>query len=89
MNTLRKQLVKEIISDGEFAKSGDISSYLRDIFKDILQEMLEKEASSALDKIDEKWGKQYPSAIKIWRNNCDAIAPFFSFPKEIRTIYNC
>lgn len=29
MNTLRKQLVKEIISDGEFIKSGDIGSYLR------------------------------------------------------------
>lgn len=36
MNTLRKQLVKEIISDGELTKSGDISSYLRDMFKYIL-----------------------------------------------------
>ncbi|MGS2410809.1 transposase [Clostridioides difficile] len=48
MNTLRKQLVKEIISDGEFIKSGDISSYLRDMFKDILQEMLEQEMALEL-----------------------------------------
>ncbi|MCC0717006.1 IS256 family transposase, partial [Clostridioides sp. ES-S-0077-01] len=40
--------VKEIISDGEFIKSGDISSYLRDMFKDILQEMLEQEMALEL-----------------------------------------
>lgn len=32
-----------MISDGAFAQAGDISSYLRDMFKDILQEMLEQE----------------------------------------------
>lgn len=43
MGTSRKQLVKDMISDGAFAQAGDISSYLRDMFKDILQEMVEQE----------------------------------------------
>jgi putative transposase len=55
-------------------------------FKSVYKAINEQEALSALDRLDEKWGKQYPSAIKTWRNNWDVIAPFFSFPEEIRTI---
>ena len=55
-------------------------------FKSVYKAVNEQEALSALDILDEKWGKQYPSAIKTWRNNWDVIAPFFSFPEEIRTI---
>lgn len=36
--------------------------------------------------VEEKWGKKYPIAIRIWRDNWDVISPFFSFPQEIRTI---
>ena len=46
----------------------------------------EAEALSALDVVEEKWGKKYPTAIRIWRDNWDVISPFFSFPQEIRTI---
>ena len=30
--------------------------------------------------------KNYPTAIRICRDNWDVISPFFSFPQEIRTI---
>ena len=46
----------------------------------------EAEALSALDIVEEKWGKKYPTAIRIWIDNWDVISPFFSFPQEIRTI---
>ena len=46
----------------------------------------EAEGLSALDIVEEKWGKKYPTAIRIWRDNWDVISPFFSFPQKIRTI---
>lgn len=55
-------------------------------FKSVYKAVNEQEALSALERLDEKWGKQYPSAIKTWRNNWDVITPFFSFPEEIRMI---
>lgn len=40
MSNLKKELIKEIIADGEFSNSADIGNYLRDMFKDVFQEML-------------------------------------------------
>ena len=43
MSTLSKELLREIIKDGDLKTAGDLHSYLKDIFKDTLQEMLEAE----------------------------------------------
>lgn len=43
MSTLRKELLKEMIHDGNLKTAGDLQSYLKDLFKDTLQEMLETE----------------------------------------------
>ena len=31
----------------------------------------------ALDKLEEKWGEQYPIVIKSWRDNWDRMSEFF------------
>ena len=38
-------------------------------------------ALTALDDLEEKWGKKYPTAIRIWKDNWDVISPFFNFPQ--------
>lgn len=43
MSTLRKELLREMITDGNLKTTGDLQSYLKDLFKDTLQEMLEAE----------------------------------------------
>ena len=55
-------------------------------FKSVYKAINESEALSALDVVEEKWGKKYPTAIRIWKDNWDVISPFFNFPQEIRTI---
>ena len=55
-------------------------------FKLVYKAINEAEALSALDIVEEKWVKKYPTAIRIWRDNWDVISPFFSFPQKIRTI---
>lgn len=38
----------------------------------------------ALDKLEEKWGNRYPTAIGSWRNNWTNLSTYFAFPEEIR-----
>jgi len=43
MSTLTKEQIRDIIKGNDFKSVGDISAYLKDIFKDLIQEMLEAE----------------------------------------------
>ena len=43
MSKLSKELIRQIIADGEFSTPNDLGEYLKDMFKDVIQEMLEKE----------------------------------------------
>nr|WP_252187633.1 transposase [Anaeromonas gelatinilytica] len=43
MPTLPKEIFREMIKDGNLKTAGNLHSYLKDIFKDALQEMLEVE----------------------------------------------
>lgn len=48
MSTLTKEQVKQIVRGNNFGSVNDISSYLREIFKDLIQEMLEAEIETQL-----------------------------------------
>ena len=43
MSILPKEVLRGMIKDGNLPTAGDLHSYLKDIFKDTLQEMLEAE----------------------------------------------
>ena len=43
MNTLKKELIRQIIKGGIFSNPMDIQNYLKDMFKGVIQEMLEQE----------------------------------------------
>lgn len=40
----------------------------------------------ALERFEEKWGRKYQYAVKSWRVNWSALATFFCYPEEIRTL---
>ena len=82
---VQKCIIHQIRNTFKYVSYKDSKQIIQD-FKSVYKAINESEALSALEILDEKWGKQYPSAIKTWRNNWDVIAPFFSFPEEIRTI---
>ena len=46
----------------------------------------EKAGLDALDKFEQIWGKNYPYAIKSWRNNWKNLSTFFKYPQAIRKI---
>ncbi|MCT4564034.1 MAG: IS256 family transposase [Maledivibacter sp.] len=48
MSTVPKKVLREMISGGNLKTAGDLHSYLKDLFKDTLQEMLEAELETNL-----------------------------------------
>ncbi len=48
MSVLSKELVQEIIEENDFKNPGVIISFLKEAFKDVLQEMLEAEMDVSL-----------------------------------------
>lgn len=40
----------------------------------------------ALDKLEEKWGEQYPIVIKSWRDNWIRLSEFFQYSEPIRKL---
>ena len=42
----------------------------------------------SLDELEKKWHKQYPAAIKLWRDRWAYLSTFFQFTEEIkRAVY--
>ncbi len=43
-------------------------------------------AATALDELEEKWGKQYGALIRLWRNAWEEFIPFLDYDVEIRKV---
>ena len=39
-----------------------------------------------LDKLEDKWGKQYPVTIQSWRTNWTRLSQYFKYPEPIRKL---
>ena len=50
----------------------------------ILDGMNFYENMTALENLENTWGKKYPHAIKSWKTNWSELSNFFEFPLEIR-----
>ena len=60
----------------------DISAHLKDVYKADTEDL----ALTALDDLEEKWGKKYPASIGSWRNNWTQLSTYFKYPSEIRKL---
>jgi putative transposase len=43
-------------------------------------------AEQALQRFDQRWGKQLPVITKAWRENWEHVIPFMAFPPEVRRV---
>jgi putative transposase len=44
------------------------------------------QAQEALERFDQKWGKQLPPVVKAWRENWEYVIPFMAFPSDVRRV---
>ena len=59
---------------------------LADDLKKIYQAPSEQAALNQLDKVNEKWNKDYPNVMKSWYANWDVISPIFKFSQTVRKV---
>ena len=43
-------------------------------------------AEDTFKVLKDKWGKDYPGAIKVWENNLNHVRQLFNFPTDIRKV---
>ena len=84
-SVIQRCIIHQLRNTFKYVSYKDSKELMHD-FKSVYKAVNESEALSALDVVEAKWVKKYPTAIRIWRDNWDVISPFFSFPQEIRTI---
>jgi len=82
---IQRCIVHQIRTSTKFVSYKDRKKFCADM-KEIYNSPNEKAGLAALDKFEGIWGKQYPYAIKSWRNNWKNISTFFKYPQEIRKI---
>ena len=47
---------------------------------------LQDAALEQLERVTEKWEKDYPNAMKSWYKNWDVISPIFKFSADVRKV---
>lgn len=52
--------------------------------KAVYSAVSENESENALSVLNDKWGARYPSAVKVWNDNCRYVRQLFEYPSDIR-----
>ncbi len=82
---IQRCIIHQLRNTFKFVSYKDLKEFSKD-FKEVYKAVNEEVALDKLSKIEEKWGRKYPYAIKSWRTNRDVLSPFFKYPQEIRTV---
>ena len=82
---IQRCIIHQLRNSFKYVSYKDLKEFARD-FKTVYTAANEEIALNKLYEINEKWGKQYPYAIKNWETNWDVLSPFFKYPEEIRKI---
>ena len=82
---IQRCIVHQIRYTTKFVSYKDIKPFMKDL-KLVYQADTEELALSALDDLEETWGKKYPSSVASWRNNWPQLSTYFKYPAEIRKI---
>ena len=71
-SVIQRCIIHQLRNTFKYVSYKDSKELMND-FKLVYKAINEAEALSALDVVEEKWGKKYPTAIRIWRDNWDVI----------------
>jgi len=82
---IQRCIIHQIRSSTKYVSYKHIKEFVADL-KLIYTSINEEMAMERLIEFKEKWGKEYPSAVRSWEENWDILATFFAYPPEIRRI---
>ena len=82
---IQRCIIHQLRNSFKYVSYKDVKAFSRD-FKDVYHAINEEMALEKLYELKDKWGKEYPYAIRSWENNWDVLSPFYKFPDEVRKI---
>lgn len=82
---VQRCIIHQLRNSFKYVSYKDVKAFSKD-FKEVYNAINEETALEKLYELKDKWGKDYPFAIRSWENNWDVLSPFFKFPAEIRKI---
>lgn len=84
--TIQQRCIVHMIRNSvRFVYYKDLKAFCNDL-KTIYTAKNEKAGYEQLQKVKEKWKDKYPTALKGWEENWDAVCPFFSYSEPVRKI---
>jgi transposase-like protein len=78
-------IVHQVRNTLKFVADKDRKPFSADL-KKIYHAPDEIKAAEIRDEVEEKWREKYPTAMRSWRTNWDAITPIFKFSADVRTV---
>lgn len=82
---IQRCIIHQLRNSFKYVSYKDLKAFSKD-FKEVYHAINEDVALEKLYEIKDRWGNDYPFAIRSWENNWDVITPFYKFPEEIRRI---
>lgn len=82
---IQRCIIHQLRNSFKYVSYKDIKVFAKD-FKEVYTAASEEKALDKLYDLKDKWGKQYPYAIRNWENNWDVLSPFFKYTEEVRKI---
>lgn len=81
--TVQTCVVHQIRNSVKFIASKNQKEFMKDL-KLVYQAVNKEQAEIELDRLDEKWGTDYPIVIKSWRTSWDRLSAYFQYSDAIR-----
>ena len=78
-------VVHQIRNSKKYLAYSDTKEFMADL-KTIYQAATREKAEHALNRLDQKWAKQYPKVIASWRRNWENLALMFNYSPMIRKV---
>lgn len=82
---IQRCIIHQLRNSFKYVSYKDLKAFSRD-FKEVYTAASEDIALDKLYQLKDKWGKQYPFAIRSWESNWDVLSPFFKYTEEVRKI---
>lgn len=78
-------VIHQIRNSMKYVASKNQKEFMRDL-KPVYRASTKQEAETALDALEDKWGKQYPLVINSWRRKWENLSVYFKYPDYIRKV---
>jgi len=82
---VQRCIIHQLRNSFKYVSYKDLKDFSKD-FKEVYNAINEEVALEKLYELKDKWGKEYPYAIRSWENNWDVLNPFYKYPQEVRKI---